>query len=215
MGPDDEIRSIKQLWQVLHRRMLGTLPVVGEYLIEEPHDYFGGRLCRNVYWELDDDPKYGQLLEADPLEIVNITESILQNLEPIPASSPEQQESRHNTAAQAKLPKTPSDLRHLDPVCDYAHSQECWCDVLATKTSTPWLWDLDGEAVRRKQQNGDWNWEHLVRRLAQVRIHEPGDTTLQISLGLRNRRKINGGLAHRAPHAPHQFEAHDEKRKLQ
>ncbi|KAK8002171.1 hypothetical protein PG991_014393 [Apiospora marii] len=190
MGPDDEPRSIKQLWQVLHRRIRGTLPLVSEYLVEEPHDYFGGRFCRNIYWERDDDPEYGQLLEENPLEIADITESILQNLEPMPAESAEQQGSRQGTVAEAELPKSPGDLRHLDPACDYARSQAGWYDVLAMNQSLPWLWDLDGEVLHKKAQEGDWDWEHLVRRLAQAEIHEPRDKTLQIPLGLRNRRRI-------------------------
>lgn len=46
--------------------------------------------------------------------------------------------------------------------------------------------------MREKQRAGDdhWNWERLVRALAQVAIHEPQDKTLELPLGLRNRRRI-------------------------
>lgn len=51
----DSITSTRQLWKVLYRRMPGS---VGGCVWElpEPHDYFGGALCRNVDWEAGDDP---------------------------------------------------------------------------------------------------------------------------------------------------------------
>lgn len=61
IGPEDEISSIKQLWEVLHRRMRGYGPGNSEYILPNPFDYFGGRYCRNVYWERDDNPEYGKV----------------------------------------------------------------------------------------------------------------------------------------------------------
>jgi len=49
--PSDRIHSIKQLWEVLYRRLNGSLSFVRTWILPEPHDYFGGRECRNVYWE--------------------------------------------------------------------------------------------------------------------------------------------------------------------
>ena len=58
----------------------------------------------------------------------------------------------------------------------------------------PWLWDLDLRAVMRKEaelRGGDeWNWELLVRQLAQGDIYEPRKVLEDLPLGLRNRRRI-------------------------
>ena len=61
IGSEDEISSIKQLWEVLHRRMPGYGPGNSEHILPNPFDYFGGRRCRNVYWERVDDPEYGKV----------------------------------------------------------------------------------------------------------------------------------------------------------
>lgn len=60
---DDRITSIKKLWEVLYRRLNGTHtsfpPRMGA--LPEPHDYFGGRLCRNVEWEPGDDIQHAKV----------------------------------------------------------------------------------------------------------------------------------------------------------
>jgi len=59
---DDRITSIKQLWEVLYRRLHGSIfPSIQTWELPEPHDYFGGRRCRNVYWEAGDDPDHGEV----------------------------------------------------------------------------------------------------------------------------------------------------------
>ena len=56
----------------------------------------------------------------------------------------------------------------------------------------PWLSNLDAEAVREKEESSStvWNWELLVRQLAQSTIHEPGKVLENLPMGLRNRRRI-------------------------
>jgi len=44
--------------------------------------------------------------------------------------------------------------------------------------------------VREKQADGRWDWELLVRKISQLAIHEPDDTTLKLPLALRNRRRV-------------------------
>jgi hypothetical protein len=51
-------------------------------------------------------------------------------------------------------------------------------------------WDLDVNVIRIKEQARNWNWELLVRKLSQLKIHEPGDTSLELPLQLKNRRRI-------------------------
>jgi hypothetical protein len=67
-------------------------------------------------------------------------------------------------------------------------SQDWWREALVKKEMFPWLWDMDVDIVYSK--TGDWNWELLARKLSQVQIHEPTDTSLALPLALRNRRRI-------------------------
>ncbi|KAI1771558.1 hypothetical protein F4818DRAFT_429386 [Hypoxylon cercidicola] len=179
ISPRDEISSVKQLWEVLYRRMPGSMPLTSEYILPEPHDYYGGRRCRNVYWERDDDPDYGQLLEENPSDIPNLTQSILQNLQPGSSKMPTD-----------KLIETNYNHQDSNQTSKIGHNQDWWYDALVSKKLFPWLWDLEVEAVHKKHQDGSWDWELIVRRLSQVKIHEPSDETLNLPLGLRNRRRI-------------------------
>ncbi|KAH8678383.1 hypothetical protein BX600DRAFT_507334 [Xylariales sp. PMI_506] len=188
MRPEDEISCIKQLWEVLYRRMPASLPSISEYILAEPHDYFGGRRCRNVYWEPDDDIQYGQLLEADPVETPNVTESILQNLEPEPSDHAKKTLTDDN---KVYVQERPTGNSVGEQVYGHPHhSQGWWCDALADGKLFAWLWDLDKEAIRTKQRDGDWDWERLARSFSQVDIYEPTNATLDLPLGLRNRRRI-------------------------
>ena len=120
-----------------------------------------------------------QQLEANPMEIPGLTESILQNLQP---ESPETQKD--------ELAEGLFNLQDADQTSGGVHSQDWWYDALASKKLFPWLWDLDVEAIRKKRQDGSWDWELLGRQLSQVKIHQPSDETLRLPLGLRNRRRI-------------------------
>ncbi|KAI0965056.1 hypothetical protein F4678DRAFT_454043 [Xylaria arbuscula] len=178
VNPGDEISSIKQLWEVLYRRMPGSF-LSSEYILPDPYEYYGGRGCRNVYWEPDDDPADGQLLESNPLNIAGLTESILGNLESATA-----ERSKYTT------PVTNSDSQHTREFSSKANSQDEWCSALANNQVFAWLWDLDAELIRKKQQDASWDWELLVRKLSDFKIHESHNTTLNLHLGLRNRRRI-------------------------
>lgn len=81
-------------------------------------------------------------------------------------------------------------FQDLDLNCDYEHNPSWWCSSILSKRALPWLWDLDVNVVRTKEQEGNWNWELLVRKLTQLEIHEPGDTSLELPLQLKNRRRI-------------------------
>lgn len=111
----------------------------------------------------------------------------MQNLKPAPSASPPQQQQQQQ---KRQSPSPAALLRDKDPAPTYEHSQEAWCDALLSSDAFPWLWDLAADTVREKQRAGTWDWERLVRALAQVTIHEPRDETLRLPLGLRNRRRI-------------------------
>lgn len=59
---DGKITSIRQLWEVLYRRLDGSI-VAHEYVLKEPHGYFGGGLPGQVEWEWEptDDEPYGEV----------------------------------------------------------------------------------------------------------------------------------------------------------
>ena len=42
----------------------------------------------------------------------------------------------------------------------------------------------------KKEAAGSWDWRELIQRLANPLIHEPGDTSIDLPLGLKNRRRI-------------------------
>ncbi|KAI9643087.1 hypothetical protein NHQ30_008822 [Ciborinia camelliae] len=115
---DDRITDIYSFWEVLYRRLFGeTVPLSYPYILDEPHDYYGGRSCRNVYWEPDDDETFGPLLEANPLSIPEIEDMIIQHTSPTSDSL--------NTRTSTSI--SPSTPPNLPPI--------------------PWLWDLNTSSI--------------------------------------------------------------------
>lgn len=108
-------------------------------------------------------------MEADPIEIPTLTQSILDNLQPL---------SFECTRATGQTSAA------------FGQSQVQWCDRLTSKEHFPWLWDLDKSQIQEKSRSGNWDWELLVGKLSQVRIHQLDDTSMNLPLGLRNRRRI-------------------------
>ncbi|PVH73822.1 hypothetical protein DL98DRAFT_659203 [Cadophora sp. DSE1049] len=78
-----KVISIQHLWEVLCRRMPSSRPPCQEWVLPEPQDYLGGRNNRNVDCELEGDVESGELLEQNPMNISDLTTSILQNLQPM------------------------------------------------------------------------------------------------------------------------------------
>jgi len=77
-------------------------------------------------------------------------------------------------------------------------SPSTWREMLFSRRVLPWLWDLDSTFLKAQplgkekayHANGVWDWELLVRQLAQVDIFSDGKLMANIQLGLRNRRRI-------------------------
>ena len=75
-----------------------------------------------------------------------------------------------------------------------------WREALISGKLIPWLWDLDKEACRRKDQEAinsgaqPWDWQLLVRTLAQKKVFEVEPSMVDAPLGLRNRRRICGTI---------------------
>ena len=59
--PPDGITSVKNLWEVRHRRLPANSTCFPAWALSEPHEYFGGRRCRNVYWAPGDDPEHAEV----------------------------------------------------------------------------------------------------------------------------------------------------------
>jgi hypothetical protein len=56
-----KITSIRQLWEVLSRRLVGHEGRMwGPFSLQEPHDYFGGDLSR-FEWEPANEGSYGEV----------------------------------------------------------------------------------------------------------------------------------------------------------
>ena len=89
----------------------------------------------------------------------------------------------------SQLPRS-SDLS-LD--CTALSSPNVWCEAL-TSGYFPWLWDLEPAIIAHKEASKpleqEWNWELLVRQLAQADLHEPKAVLEDLPIGLRNRRRI-------------------------
>ena len=83
---------------------------------------------------------------------------------------------------------------NLDVECRYDNHPSIWRNALARDYYLPWLWDLDPAAVAHKEASNphgqEWDWELLVRQLAQVKLHEPKAIFVDLPMGLRNRRRI-------------------------
>ena len=107
--------------------------------------------------------------------------------------------SQLRTLPAAKFRSSSPEPFQLPPISDL--SLECtlqicpsiWRKALA-QSYLPWLWDLDPDAIAQKEEakppEQEWNWELLVRQLAQVDLHEPKAILEDLPMGLRNRRRI-------------------------
>ncbi|KAI4165363.1 MAG: hypothetical protein LQ342_001231 [Letrouitia transgressa] len=132
-----------------------------------------------------------EVFEADPLDIPNLTATLLDNLRPVP-----------NPHVSPKRESSFSRNRQLSPEPSYTRPANSWKGDLL---SIGWLWDLDAELVLGKDSlerdaevapketnggKGGWDWELLVRQLSQPEVLEPGKVLVDMPLKLRNRRRV-------------------------
>lgn len=134
-----------------------------------------------------------------------MTESILSHLQPLPSKTTPSPPNPSISASVPSLPPLPPELIHqiiaqLDPFsnpplqCNLLIAPKYWRQALQTGTLLPWLSDLDPKIVAKKEASlpagEEWNWELLVRQLAQSDLYEPRKVLEDLPLGLRNRRRI-------------------------
>jgi hypothetical protein len=72
-----------------------------------------------------------------------------------------------------------------------------WRELLFSRKILPWLWDLDSSVLESRRSDsassyteGEWDWELLVRQLAQVDVFNDENIIANVQLRLRNRRRI-------------------------
>ncbi|KAF5673558.1 hypothetical protein FCIRC_8021 [Fusarium circinatum] len=143
--------------------------------------------------------------DEDPIDIPNLTSSLLANLERLDDSSAK-------TSAEA-LPEELNDHVHdffydtqALPKDNYLFSQPVWKEIFL---QIPFLWDLDTQAVHDKtglelEEVKKWNWEKLTRQIlssphpaptnaASYRdegIWDYAEVGLNVPGGFTNRRRI-------------------------
>jgi hypothetical protein len=128
------------------------------------------------------------------LVIPGLTEFIISNLRP--------DENGTTEAHQDTLPQEIVDIimdsatpfHHPPLECSRILAQSRWLEGLINGRLLPFLWDLDPESCLPQADeifNMDWDYELLVRQLAQVEFFElVSKSGKNVPLGLRNRRRI-------------------------
>lgn len=148
-----------------------------------------------------------QEYEVEPYPIQNLTSEILSYLQPLP-------KGRRSSFSEKSIlmKKLPTEIiehicLHLHPfadpgvACTYELSTNIWRDLLFHQQLLPWLWDLDPSILESPplqysnsqpsySKDDFWDWEQLVRKLAQVEVFEPGNSLENAPLRIRNRKRI-------------------------
>ncbi|KAG8624062.1 hypothetical protein KVT40_009038 [Elsinoe batatas] len=226
------ISDTGQLWNALE-------PIVRDFsinkmpkLIEIPSQYYGLSEWQSGTWELftdldENDDEDDELLneeyerycsqfyyvESDPLNIPDMTQSVLQGLQPLPNQVPVLMSSvwqgyltnrdHNHTSLLHRIIRLPWELRSailfqhrpfddMSREPNYLFPPVMWKEALLNGL-LPWLWDLDHTIVESHPDSSDgreWNWEALARTLAQDDILLPGPGMPNCPRGLKNRRRI-------------------------
>ena len=81
--------------------------------------------------------------------------------------------------------------------CNYLVLPSYWLQALSEGSLFAWLWDIETKDLVRKEQSKskkqEWDWELLVRALAENDIYENEEVIWameNVPLGLRNRKRI-------------------------
>lgn len=157
--------------------------------------------------------------EVAPFPIPNLLRQILAYLKPLPASvtsitAPSLQSELDSLPVEIQLEIHQNMHPFTDPPiqCTRKLAPSTWKELLFHQQLLPWLWDLgqpetadypfhasvhgsltDENADTSVQQSDNenlWDWELLVRQLAQLDSFEPGGVMESLPYALRNRRRI-------------------------
>ncbi|OGM47771.1 hypothetical protein ABOM_003215 [Aspergillus bombycis] len=200
--------TLSQFYEVFEQRLtrvhsdhpLGRNGSFNPRRIVQPHCYYfrDTELFDNVAWAFGEQKAYEY--EMAPLPIPGLTQEILSYLQPLPLSLQEQSQS----GCSLELETLPIELQDIvytnlhpfinpEQTCTRRLPPRLWRDLLFNRQILPWLWDLDISALQSWPVTcaaDSWDWERLVRTLAQVEIFEPGHPLEHAPLRLRNRRRI-------------------------
>ncbi|KAB8258127.1 hypothetical protein BDV32DRAFT_160064 [Aspergillus pseudonomiae] len=208
--------TLSQFYEVFEQRLtrvhtyypLGRNGSFNPRRVVHPQYYYfwDTNLFHNVAWAWGEQKAYEYELAPSP--IPGLTQEILSYLQPLPPSFQEQPES----GLFLKLETLPTELQDIiyanlhpfinpEQTCTRLLPSRRWRDLLFNRQILPWLWDLDISALQSCPVTSDtvdirtyeadvWDWERLVRTLAQVEIFEPGHPLEHAPLRLRNRRRI-------------------------
>lgn len=113
-------------------------------------------------------------MEKDPVVIPGLTELILQDLEPAPA-----------TIMKDSNPDSLTHASNGNNMGTHRSFETAEPDILII----PWLWDLDSTLVYARQAEENWDWARLVRGLVHT-LQTPDCETAKLSQSLRNRCRI-------------------------
>ncbi|KAE8416500.1 hypothetical protein BDV36DRAFT_284520 [Aspergillus pseudocaelatus] len=207
--------TLSQFYEVFEQRLtrvhsnypLGRNGSFNPRRVVEPHWYYfrDTNLFHNVAWAFGEQKAYEY--EMAPSPIPGLTQEILSYLQPLPPSLQGQ------PGLSLELEALPTEIldmiyNNLHPfvnpgqICTRSLPSSLWRDMLFNRHVLPWLWDLDISALRSYPVTPDagnvltyeaddvWDWERLVRTLAQVEVFEPGNPLQHAPLRLRNRRRI-------------------------
>ncbi|KAI4867112.1 hypothetical protein F4820DRAFT_414938 [Hypoxylon rubiginosum] len=194
--------SIRSLFLALRWRhavsnMFGTARAEANYMLAPTRWY----LSRVSFWEYGaydedgtsdraewpgptHDPEFNLLYTflSDPIEIEDLTDTILSNLEPCRRDAV-RDDATHLQNSLAALPEDIFQVvlsqlrsfRDLPRRATYSIPQHYWKNelILGGKGLLPWLWDIDPDKVNCKAdepcpggEDFEWNWELLVRQLS-------------------------------------------------
>jgi hypothetical protein len=134
-----------------------------------------------------------QEYEVEPFPIEGLTREILSHLLPLPKRVTQDHELPLFILPTEMIEKIYDNLHpFVNPplACTRTLAPEIWRDLLFHGRLLPWLWDLDPTMPLLHEGNDLWDWEQLVRQLAQVEVFEPGNPMSKAPLNLRNRRRI-------------------------
>ncbi|KAI1332195.1 hypothetical protein F5Y16DRAFT_394268 [Xylariaceae sp. FL0255] len=201
------VRSVESLWKTLRMRfdaldneLMGGLNLM-------PDDVHPGISLRTGYY-LHPSTGPGEVANdwatADPMHVKDLTTSLLQMLEDLPAPLPISSQHADFQTRCSSLPRELQDQvysyllwdKQLPMSCTGLLPPRLWMSLLFDRKYFPFLWDIDCHALdaffSRVAQADMMNWELLVRSLSNGLWDSDNLSRIELKIpkGLRNRCRI-------------------------
>lgn len=182
-----QVTSVSDLFEVLMARRSTWDWGITEKL-DAPHNYYLPReyYVHNIYYDRECLTKEEKdVLEADPLDIPDLVESLISCLQPLPQRSAELFLSVLDYLYPLKIDSSE---------CTRLLSPSIWKGMLLNGQIIPFLSDLDSTDFEQELLNcscpAELDYERLVRQLTQVAPKLNMALLPDLSVGLRNRIRI-------------------------